>query len=392
MAQTLRLLIADDEEGMRLGVRRALRDFVADVPHSPEGVRFEVDDAASGEEALDKIASAPPDILLLDYKMPGMSGLDVLERLSHESHDIATVMITAYASIETAIMATKRGAFDYLPKPFTPDELRGIVRKTAHHLILQRQARELENEKRRVRFQFISVLAHELKAPLAAIEGYLNLMGDAEISTDPAAMARMIERSMIRVEGMRKMIFDLLDLTRIEAGSKKRDVREIDLAEVARMSIETVLPDALKRTITIELHPEGVALPMHADHGEIEIVLNNLISNAVKYNRESGRVDVTLERDGDFVKICVADTGFGLTPEEAGKLFQDFVRIKNQFTKGILGSGLGLATVKKIALLYEGDATVQSERDKGSVFTVTLCADTPLTPVEKEPVEATVSK
>ena len=111
---------------------------------------------------------------------------------------------------------------------------------------------------------------------------------------------------------------------------------------------------------------------VQADAGEVEIVLNNLVSNAVKYNRDGGRVTVSLRRLGDGVEIAVADTGIGLKPEEAAKLFREFVRIKNEHTVKVLGSGLGLSTVRKIATMYEGDARVESEAGVGSTFTVRL--------------------
>jgi two-component system, sensor histidine kinase and response regulator len=111
---------------------------------------------------------------------------------------------------------------------------------------------------------------------------------------------------------------------------------------------------------------------MVADRGEIEMILNNLISNAIKYNREGGRVDVRLTREADRLTIAVADTGIGLTPEEAGRLFGEFVRIRNEKTQNILGSGLGLSIVKKLASLYGGDATVTSQSGVGSTFTVVL--------------------
>ena len=118
-----------------------------------------------------------------------------------------------------------------------------------------------------------------------------------------------------------------------------------------------------------------------ADRGEIEMILNNLVSNAVKYNRDGGRVSVRLTREADRVTIAVRDTGIGLTPEEAARLFGEFVRIRNAKTQDILGSGLGLSIVKKLACLYGGEATVVSQSGVGSTFAVVLCdpaaADSP---------------
>jgi len=182
----------------------------------------------------------------------------------------------------------------------------------------------------------------------------------------------MIERSLIRLEGMKKLIFDLLDLTRNESGQKQRSYSDLDLGQLAATAIELFEIDAGEREITIALDcPDAVSL--HGDGGEIEIVLNNLISNAVKYNRDGGRVDVRLRRADDIVTVTVADTGIGLSPSEAAKLFNEFTRIKNEDTVNILGSGLGLSTVRKLARLYGGDATVVSAPGEGSTFTVTLC-------------------
>jgi len=369
--ETLRILITDDEPGMRMAVERSLRGFKVNLPDVGEEVSFDVSQAATGEEAIEKVNESAPDILLLDYKLPGMSGLDVLEQLVNRQNEMLTVMITAYASLETAVTATKRGAWDFLAKPFTPEELRNTVRKAASRLILTRQARKLADEKRKVRFQFISVLAHELKAPLAAIEGYLQLMRDHTAGDAVASYDSIVDRSLVRLDGMRKLIIDLLDMTRIESGEKQRDLGETDIVAAARRAIETNTPEATRRGIEIALHSDA-SIPMTADPGELDIILNNLISNAVKYNRDNGRVDIDISADDEQVVLKVTDTGIGLSPEEAGRLFNDFVRIKNDKTKNILGSGLGLSIVKKLAQLYGGEISVASEPDKGSTFTVLL--------------------
>jgi signal transduction histidine kinase len=371
MAETLRILVADDEPGMRLGVARALRGFRVSLHDVNVDVCFEVDQAESGEQALEKITARPPHILLLDYKLPGMSGLDVLDRLESRQGETLTIMITAYASLDTAVSAIKRGAYDFLAKPFTPEELKMTIRKTAGRLILAQQARKLAQEKRQVRFQLISVLAHELKAPLAAVEGYLRIIRDRSAGADQAAYDRMLQRSLVRTEGMRKLIGDLLDMTRIESGRKRRQFADVDVAEAARAAIETVMPEAAERGIAVRLDAAEPVV-MTADRGELEIILNNLLSNAVKYNRDGGRVDASIRRDGAAVVIAVADTGIGMTKDEASRLFGEFVRIKNDKTRDILGSGLGLSIVRKLAAMYGGDASVESEPGKGSTFTVVL--------------------
>lgn len=367
--ETLRVVVVDDEPGMRTAVARVLSTFSLRVEEVDTDVGFSVTPAGTAEEGEAIIRAQPPDILLLDHKLPGMSGLDLLTKLEGVT-DVLTIMITAYASLETAIVATKRGAFDFLAKPFTPDELKASLRKAAKHLMLQRQARRLALEKHQIRFQFISVLAHELKAPLAAVEGYLYLMRD-QIFGDPVTMAKVVDRSLIRIDGMKKLIFDLLDLTRIESGQKRRDLAHLNVREVAAAALETCLPSAQEHSITMEI--QGPAdVPMVADRGELDIVFNNLVSNAVKYNRDHGRVDVTLAPEPGGVRIRVADTGIGMSEEECGRLFREFVRIKNSKTRDILGSGLGLSIVKRISALYQGTVSVHSTPDVGTTFEVVL--------------------
>ncbi|MFO7820942.1 MAG: hybrid sensor histidine kinase/response regulator [Lentisphaeria bacterium] len=369
--KTLRILVVDDELGMRLGVKRALRNFHVDVQVLDADVAFEVMEAEDGANARRIISETPPDLLLLDHKLPDTTGLEILDWMKELSPDLLTIMITAYASLDTAVTATKRGAYDFLAKPFTPEELKASVRKAARALLLQREAQRLAEEKRQVRFQFVSVLTHELKAPLSAVEGYLRIMRDKAVGDDPAAYDRMLDRSLARLEGMRKLILDLLDLTAIESGQRARELNTLNLKEVAEAAIETFQPQAEDRNISLHLEADD-DVTIKADRKEIDIVLNNLISNAIKYNEENGNVWVKLQRDDDQRVIKVSDDGIGMTKEESDRLFDDFVRIKNEKTRKTIGSGLGLATIRKIARLYDGRADVESQPDKGSTFTVTL--------------------
>jgi signal transduction histidine kinase len=368
---TLRVLAVDDERGMLTGIERSLRSFTVDVPDVGETVGFEVAVAPTGESAVRAIREQLPDILLLDYKLPDIDGLAVLKELADVSSRFLTVMITAYASIQTAVAATKQGAHDFLPKPFTPADLKHVVRKAAVRQVLARRARELQEQNRRARFEFIRVLGHELKAPLAAVSGYLYLMRDHTLGADLHAYGKAVDRSLQRLDQMRKLIGDLLDMTRLESGQKTRSLETLDLAAAARDALDVVRTEAAARSIALDVAAPA-ELPVRADRGEIDMILNNLVSNAVKYNRDGGRVAVELGAEDGAVRIRVADTGIGMTPEETAKLFGEFVRIKNAHTRNVLGSGLGLSILKRLAALYDGDVAVESTPGEGSTFTVTL--------------------
>lgn len=371
MMDSLSVLVVDDEEGMRLGIERVLNNSTVYVPHLERDISIRLYQAPTGEEGLEMIDRIQPQILLLDNKLPGMSGIEVLDALSEKECEIVPVMITAYASIEIAVKATKFGAYDFLPKPFTPDELKTVVQKAANHAALTEHAKQLAEERKQVRFQFISVLSHELKSPINAVESYLKIIREHSAGDDPKVYEHMLDRCLTRIEYMKKLIADLLDMTRIESGQRKREIVPVVISEAAKTAIDSVEPDAREKGIEFDLEVEDERAFM-ADRSEIEIILNNLISNAVKYNKENGKVSVRIIYEEEKVRISVSDTGIGLSEEEREKLFNDFVRIKKAETKKILGSGLGLSIVKKIVDVYRGTVTVTSEPGKGSTFTVTL--------------------
>jgi len=371
MKETLHLLIVDDEPGMRMSVERVLRKYNSHHEDIQVDVDFRVSQAGSGEEAMALVAADAPDLILLDYKLPGMTGLEVLQALLERKCEALVVMITAYASLETAVQATKIGAFDFLAKPFTPDELKAVVHKTSKHFMVQRQARRLAEERRQIRFEFLSVLAHELKSPLAAVEGNLFILRDHLAGELIADYDPWVDRSIQRLDGMRKLIFDLLDLTRIESGQKQRSLGDVELCAIATSCLEAHQSLAAQKQVSLRFHPKD-AVHLHADPGELEIIFNNLVSNAIKYNRDGGTVEVVILNEPTLVRILVRDSGIGMSGEEVAKLFGEFSRIKNEKTRNILGSGLGLSILRRLAALYEGGVEVVSEPGEGSTFTVTL--------------------
>lgn len=369
--ETLRVLVVDDEAGMRLAVSRALRDCRLELPEAGECVALSVETAESGEQALERVRERAPDLLLLDHKMTGISGLDVLDALAPLKLDLLAVMITAYATIETAVLATRRGAYDFLAKPFTPDELYAVLRKTADHLMLARRARALAERRRQVRFEFVRVLGHELKAPLAAVASGLDIVSTRSLGPDLGAYDDVIRRSRARLDGMNRLIRDLLDLTRIESGHKERRLEPLDVAAIARAALDTQAEAAAARGITLALKCDG-PVTLEGDRGELEMILGNLVSNAVKYNRDGGRVDVTVRAGAGTVTIAVADTGIGLSADNVHRLFGEFVRVRSSETAHIDGSGLGLSIVRKLAELHGGGVSVTSEPGLGSTFSVRL--------------------
>lgn len=370
----LNLLVVDDEPGIRSGVTRILDNFSVSYPFMDEDFEFEVQEAASGEQAIELLDNYKFDIVLLDNKLPGMQGIEVLEYINREQMDVVVVMITSYASLDLAVKATKSGAFDFVPKPFTPKELRASVETIAKQLFLRRMTQKMQQEGKQIRFQFLSVLSHELKSPLNAVEGYLNMMKDKKAGEQISQYEEMIDRALFRIQSMRNLILDMLDFTKIESGRKQRNIRMLNLCEITRQCIDALQPLSIQRDIDIYLNCNEKVM-LKADKQEIEIILNNLLSNAIKYNKTGGRVDVFLQKEKNHISLNVSDTGIGMEEEDKERLFEDFVRIKSEQTKHISGSGLGLSIVKKIADMYQAQIIVESKANKGSSFMIRFPAD-----------------
>lgn len=369
--KNLSVMVVDDEPGIRSGVSRILNNFTVAYPFMDDDIGFNVIEVGTGEEAIERIKLEALDIVLLDNKLPGIQGTEVLDFINKNKPEILVMMITSYASLELAVKATNNGAYDFIPKPFTPQELKSSLENASKHLFLRGMTKKMNKEGKEVRYQFLSVLSHELKAPLNAIEGYLHLMQDKDAGENIADYEYMIDRSLQRIKGMRNLIMDLLDLTKIRLEKKTDKFQVIKLNDIAQNAIEAINPYAIQKDIKIKLNDDGQT-EINADPGDIEIVFNNLISNAVKYNVDGGEVNIVLKSGKKNITIIVKDNGIGMTEDETKKLFSEFFRAKNEQTKHITGSGLGLSIVKRIVDLYSGEIKVESKVGNGSTFTVIL--------------------
>ena len=367
----LKVLVVDDEPGIRSGVSRILSSFRVNYPFMDEDYTYEVQEAASGEEGIKILDREKPDIVLLDNKLPGIQGIDVLEYIRNKKYDIVVAMITSYASLDVALKAHKFGATDFIPKPFTPQELKSSIENITKQQYLKRITHTMDQEGKKIRYQFLSVLSHELKAPLNAIEGYLRMMQEKQSGDRIEDYATPIERSLQRIQGMRNLIMDLLDLTKVKLERKEEKIEAVHLSNIASNAIVTVRPYAIQLEVSITLSMKSDVVIM-ADPTDMEIIFNNLVSNSIKYNKRGGKAEIKIDEDASDVILVFSDTGIGIMEEDKENLFSEFVRIKNEKTRNISGSGLGLSIVKKVVELYSGSITVDSSPDVGTTFTVRL--------------------
>ncbi len=226
---------------------------------------------------------------------------------------------------------------------------------------------------------FVSMVSHEIQSPLAVAEGYLNIILNDTLDADEAQHKEMIGRSLLRVRALREMVSELMSLTAIDTGNFVIKRSYIDIYEVVRCAVDCVQEKAEDSNIDLFLEPPkgggseyDPVVRVFADRSAMHIVFKNIIENAVKYTPRGGRVRIAIEENGLYARIRVRDSGYGIKPEDKGKIYDEFYRAKNKLTADIPGTGLGLCLVKKLLDLHDGSVSVESEYEKGSEFTVCL--------------------
>jgi signal transduction histidine kinase len=222
---------------------------------------------------------------------------------------------------------------------------------------------------------FVSMVAHEIKSPLAAIESYLGLILGGEAGADADRDRRMLERCVVRAKTLRTMVSELLSLMAVETGNFSIKRSPLDVREVVHEVLESMQDRAKEKRIELTLDcVEGDCEQVLADRECLRSVITNLIDNALKYSTEEGHVVVSVVTDGLYVKVAVRDDGIGMSDEERDRVFDEFYRAKNSHTANIPGTGLGLSLVKRLVDLHQGTVGVQSAPGRGSEFVVSLPA------------------
>ena len=220
---------------------------------------------------------------------------------------------------------------------------------------------------------FVTMVAHEVKAPLAAIENYISVvLGGA--AGDPGGDRKKLERCAVRASALRQMISELAKLMEIEAGRTRLERRMTDLAGIVEDAVAHFREVADGKGVDLSVDPCVFAadLQIFADRDAMATVLRNSVDNAVKYTPDGGRVCVRADRDDCFLTISVVDTGIGMTGDERARVFDEFYRVRSRSTAAIPGTGLGLSIVKRLVEMHQGRIRVKSAPGAGSDFAVSL--------------------
>jgi len=361
MPKKFTILVIDDEETMRDACQQVL---------SKSG--YHIETSADGADGLRKVKELTPDLVLVDLKMPGISGMEVLEKIRKIDSTIISIVITGYATIESAVEAMKRGAYDFLPKPFTPDELRIIIKRGLERRELVLESLSLRREKEKIEKNFISMVSHELRRPLIDVQEYLEVVRGGITGKLSQPQKEMLEKASGQINTLLVLIKDWLDMSRIEAGRMLENLELLDLSQILYKTVDLLREKIKNKKITLEVNIPAHLPLIKGEKLSIERVFTNLIRNAIDYNHEGGRISVKAKEEGEWGVIEVSDTGIGIPQKDIPFIFDEFFRVKNRKTRHITGSGLGLSIVKKIVEAHRGSIEVRSEEGKGSTFTVFL--------------------
>ncbi len=339
---------------------------------------YHVMPATSGAQALERAQAQPPDLILLDLMMPEMDGLEACRRLKADplTQPIPVIFLTASNEMEHLVNGFEVGAVDYITKPFNAPELLARVRTHLELKHARQRLREMNEEKN----EFMGIAAHDLRNPIGSIKGFSEMIVEDAQSllgqTHPDSvgclneMKDFGERIVATTGRMMEMLQNLLDTNRIERGEMKLTLAPTELGPAVNQVVETQRPHATAKRQTLHLQTETTPVVVMVDPGVALQVMENLVSNAVKYSPPGKAIFVRLKKQAQGVRVEVQDEGPGLSPEDQKKLFGKFARLSAKPTGGEHSTGLGLSIVKKMVEAMNGKVWCESELGQGATFIV----------------------
>jgi signal transduction histidine kinase len=367
-----RILIVDDEP--------LILDMVASyVGH----IGFEATTAQNGLEALDRLRKEPFTILITDVKMPEMDGFELMKAVRSEFPDVHIIAMTGHGVSYTFTDVVECGATDYVPKPFSLDEMRAKLNRVVRERGLVRDLRQksLELEKANedlkrldnLKSIFVSSVSHELRTPLTVIKEFISLMLEGHggsLTEDQREYLGIAHKNILRLTNL---IDTLLDFSRIESGKglqlKFEPARLLEVVEDASMTLAQVFEE---KRIILENRLDPDIPQVLIDRNRLVEVLINLINNGIKFTQTGGKI--TIDTKGvtekrDYLKVVVSDTGIGIPPEDLPKVFDRFYQGQTGIS---MGSGLGLAITKEIIEGHKGSIQAESRLGSGTTFIFAL--------------------
>lgn len=360
------VLIIDDEES----VVNTLAEFF-----SMRG--YEVETAVTARQALGLINEKRFGIVICDLRLPGMNGVELLDHVVEANPETVFIIMTGYASVQSAVEAMKKGAYDYLVKPFSMYELEKTVRLGLEKQKLARENLELSHLTRKlieidqIKSNIISTVSHEFRTPLMSLNGYLTMLssllekGDKLDKTESKWLTGMKD-NLSRLE---MLILNLLLMTESSAGDMLITSDDVHMHDLIREAVSRVGPMTKSKDVDISIvgDKEG---RITGDVEKLGVALTNLIENAVKFNLESGKIEIGVSQttSPDGLRVSILDTGIGIPENKINSIFNSFTQADMTHTRRFAGVGLGLSVAKAIVEAHGGSIDVTSKPGRGSTF------------------------
>ncbi|MFC1821108.1 response regulator [Thermodesulfobacteriota bacterium] len=370
-----KILIVDDED-MNIKLITAMLS----------GDNYELTSALSGEEALSKVAEGTPDLILLDVMMPGMSGLEVCQKLKQDEERkiIPVIIVTALRDKENRVQSMEKGADDFLSKPVDKVELRVRVKsllriKTYHDSLRESNREVMEKNERLLELEqlkegLIHMIIHDMRNPLSAISMNLELLQKVQQGFSENQIS-IIKECFNQCSEVNFMVYDLLDIQKMENNRLALETKATELEDLAEEVLKQFKIKSDKKQIAISATYSGNGHKTIVDARLMKRVLANLLNNAVRHTPKGGRIDIFIDdTEKDSLCLSVNDDGAGLAPEYHGKIFDKFEQAAYRKDGVKVGrSGLGLAFCKLAVEAHGGKIWVESEGEgKGCTFRITI--------------------
>ena len=381
-----KLLVVDDEESLRITTAAIFEK---------EG--YIVDTASSGDEAIDLLSKTEYDLVLTDLHMEGGDGLSVLNQIRRHAPLTISVVLTGFASVESAIAALQEGAYDYLIKPCDIESMKHTIRRGVEHrrlMLAEQKARadlqqlnlDLEQrieertaeltrlnaelaEANRAKDVFLATLSHELRTPLTPVVGWIKLLRSGTL--DEKSVSQALDAIERNAWLQSRLIDDLLDTSRIATGKLHFEPKPTDLNVVVKAAVDTVRASAAVRNIELSMSLHPSSLVVMGEPVRLQQIAWNLVSNAIKFTDPGGKVCVSTGLNGSRACLTVVDTGVGIAPEFLPHVFDRFRQADGSTSRRHGGLGLGLAIADALAKMHGGRLEAQSEgMGLGATFTL----------------------
>ena len=342
------ILVVDDEMGPRESLKMILNPY------------YNVHVAERGGQAIDMLAKLPVDLVTLDLKMPGFTGINVLEKLKEYDPDIEAIIITGYGSLDTAIEGLRLGAFDYISKPFDVNHILSLVRRGL-------ERRSAKTKLRQVKSDFLSNVSHELRTPLSVVVGFVYLLLNQVIGKLSEEQQKVLETVYRNSEELLELIDNVLWMTSLNAGDAAATIEKFDACDVVREAVkryERILRD---KGLELSLEMADTSVSIVSDRSKVERIFQNVFNNAIKFTSEGGiTVRVQPSSDERHIEFEVVDTGIGIEKNKMDSIFEPFQQVDTSSHRSFSGLGLGLTVARRMAELVGGTLEISSEPGEGT--------------------------